>query len=122
MPPVTGIQIVFWQELYPPGEARRELAPCPAIVVGASTQICAVCREPEAGHSARRNRRHAFAPMEDPGLTLDVTYVNGEKGRRENVQLGKLANCWTETENLPVIHGTMSAKMAETITNLRKGK
>lgn len=117
--PKNESQIVFWQEST--GYKPRELLPCPAIVVGVSEPICAVCREKETGH-ARPNRRHAFTALEDPGLTLDVTYINGEQGRRYNVQLGKLANCWTETEVLPVIHGVLKINLEDAAIQPRRKK
>lgn len=93
------------------------LVPCPAVIVGASEQRCAVCKEPEVGHT-RRGRRHAFAPMADPGKTLDVTYSDGQTERRYNVALGKAENCWTldAAGNMPVIRGTFNVDLASLLT------
>lgn len=120
-------EVIFWQsvtkfekvnEINAEGQlvtsrAVVELVPCPAVIVGASEQRCAICKEPEAGH-ARRGRRHIFEPMADPGKTLDVTYPNGQVERRYNVMLGKSENCWTLDVNgsLPVVHGKLNINLS----------
>ena len=101
------MNVIFWREKVI--HSRRPdvdphqvvLVPIPAILVGPSDvvigQRCAVCREPEEGH-ARRGRRHAFFPMVDPGVTIDVHYPDEPVERRHNVMRGRAANCWTEKE------------------------
>lgn len=105
-------RVTFWCEI--PGASG--LTHCPAANLGRSAPICAVCREPEQGH-ARRARRHTFAPMTDPGLTLDVTYPSGETIRRHNVPLGRGANCWTldDAGNMPKITGQFNINLADAL-------
>jgi len=98
-------QAVFWRKVvkFQDDKGNRipgtfVLEPMSAVVIEASKTLCHLCHEAEEGH-ARLSRKHMFTPMPDPGMTIDVTYPNGEIERRYNVRFGRAANCWwTEKE------------------------
>lgn len=68
----------------------------PAVYVGESEPLCEICHESEEGH-LRPRRRHAYTPMTEPGITIDVQYPDEPVEPRHNVQHGDTANCWTES-------------------------
>ena len=105
MAKTTSKQAVFWRKVVKFHDDKGNripgtfvLEPLPAGVVEGSKPLCHLCRGPEEGH-ARKGRVHLFTPMPDPGMTVDVTYPDGQVERRRNVPFGRAANhWWTEKE------------------------
>lgn len=96
----SGTRVLFVREKVlfssePGGLAQVTLDPIEAVYVEDSPALCEICRDPEATH-ARPKRQHAFSPMKEPGITIDVHYPGGPIERRENVQHGTFANGWVE--------------------------
>jgi hypothetical protein len=113
----TGERVIFWRGEWKDG--KKIIFPLPATVIGTSDSVCGICREPKAGH-ARRARRHSYTPMASPGLTLDIQFPNSETRRRENVQLGMTANCWTlnKAGDMPPVNGQFTIDLASALFNI----
>lgn len=75
-------------------EFRGQLFEIPAELVGESVPRCAVCHEPEEGHSRNGRRKHAFEP--ERGYTVVVHYPDQEPETRHHVTQGNGANQWKE--------------------------